>query len=382
MEPLRVLMWHWGRRGGGPRYTFELARALRGATGLELHLSLSRQSEYFEETAALGYPGWHVDTYRDFGGLIGGSLRIPRMRRAFEAYLRENRIDVVHCTMVHLWNVAFLDVLRRAGVRYVFTVHDASAHPGEENRLRDWALRRELAAAERIVTLSHQVKRELQRIQGVAPDRIAVIPHGVFDYIANPAARHWTGGRAFRLLFFGRLMAYKGLPLLAEAMRILARQGMPVELVVAGPGTTKPWTELFGGLPNVRLDIRWVPEGEIAAIVGAADAVVQPYVEASQSGVLPIALSGAIPCIVTPVGALPEQVAHEETGLVCREVSAQGVAEAIRRLVEEPGLYDRLSAGSLQASRTTFGWSHIADQVHALLADVARRSACPAEVTA
>ena len=42
-EPLRLMLWHWGRRGGGPRYTMELARVLAGRPGLELHLSLSRQ---------------------------------------------------------------------------------------------------------------------------------------------------------------------------------------------------------------------------------------------------------------------------------------------------------------------------------------------------
>ena len=51
-----------------------------------------------------------------------------------------------------------------------------------------------------------------------------------------------------------------------------------------------------------------------------------------------------------------QQIAHEQTGLVCRDVSAEAVAEAIRRLVEEPGLYDSLSAGALAASRTTFAW--------------------------
>src|SRR4051812_1621793 len=49
-DPLRLMLWHWGRRGGGPRYTMELARALAHRPGLELHLSLSRQSDLFTET--------------------------------------------------------------------------------------------------------------------------------------------------------------------------------------------------------------------------------------------------------------------------------------------------------------------------------------------
>ena len=43
---MKVMLWHWGRRGGGPHYTLELARELRKLDDLEIHLSLSRQSEF------------------------------------------------------------------------------------------------------------------------------------------------------------------------------------------------------------------------------------------------------------------------------------------------------------------------------------------------
>ncbi len=76
-DPLRLMLWHWGRRGGGPRYTMELARALARRPGLELHLSLSRQSDLFAETDTLGLPSFHVDTYTGLPGFLARSRCCP-----------------------------------------------------------------------------------------------------------------------------------------------------------------------------------------------------------------------------------------------------------------------------------------------------------------
>ena len=75
-SPLSVLLWHWGRRDGGPRYTLELARVLARRPDVEVHLSLSRQSDILAEFAALGLPSCNVDTYHD---KLTALLATPRM---------------------------------------------------------------------------------------------------------------------------------------------------------------------------------------------------------------------------------------------------------------------------------------------------------------
>lgn len=160
---MRLLVWHWGRRGGGPRYTFELARALAARDDARTHLSLSRQSEWFEASTALGLPGLHVDTYASLPGMLAGLARLPQLRRRFARYIRTRRIEVVLCTMAHLWNGLVSDVIAPAGARYVLVVHDADPHPGEANALRDLVDRRDILRADRLIALTRHVQAEIGR---------------------------------------------------------------------------------------------------------------------------------------------------------------------------------------------------------------------------
>ena len=83
---MRVLIWHWGRRGGGPKYTLELVQEMAKMEGVEAHLSLSKQSEIYAEFSHLDLPGWHIDTYNGMGSALLGLLRLPFIRYAFWRY--------------------------------------------------------------------------------------------------------------------------------------------------------------------------------------------------------------------------------------------------------------------------------------------------------
>lgn len=97
-------------------YTYEMARALSTLPSLQVHLSLSRQSELLKESQELGLPGWPVDTYTGPMDALRASLRLPRLRRKFSAYLDRERFDWVCCTMTHLWNPFMLKGVRQAGL--------------------------------------------------------------------------------------------------------------------------------------------------------------------------------------------------------------------------------------------------------------------------
>jgi glycosyltransferase involved in cell wall biosynthesis len=373
---MRVLLWHWGRRGGGPRYTFELARALARLPGMEVHLSLSRQSELFAITEALGLPGWHVHTYRGLLGMLMTTPRLPGLRRGFGRYLREARIDVVLCTMPHLWNPAIAGAIARAGSRYVLTVHDAEPHPGEVNALREAAGRHDIRLADHLLTLSDHVKTGLVRRHGLDPAAISVVPHGVFDYATpelKPAPASASGsayGGPIRLLFFGRLLPYKGLSLLRETALVLRERGVDFRLTIAGQGHD-PALAALARMPEVTLDQRWIDEAEIGALLAHHDVLVQPYVEASQSGVLPTALAAGLPAVVTPVGGLVEQVQHGRSGLVASAVTAAAMADCIGRLAAHPSLRQQLCAGARVLAAGPLSWEALAPRIADML-----RGAC------
>jgi glycosyltransferase involved in cell wall biosynthesis len=66
--------------------------------------------------------------------------------------------------------------------------------------------------------------------------------------------------------------------------------------------------------------------------------VVLPYVDASQSGVVPLAYTASKPVVATTVGGLPEIVEHGQTGLLVPPRDTAALAGAIVRLLQDAGL--------------------------------------------
>ena len=83
--------------------------------------------------------------------------------------------------------------------------------------------------------------------------------------------------------------------------------------------------------PHVRLEDKYISNEEVAVYFAAADVVVLPYVEASQSGIVPIAYSFNTPVISTRVGGLPEAVLDGQTGFLVDPGSPERLAETILR---------------------------------------------------
>jgi len=368
-RPTRLMLWHWGRRGGGPRVTLELARALASLPGVEVHLSLSRQSELFDETTALGLPGWHVNTYTDRRGFFTGAARLPGLRRGFGDYLRAADIATVACTMIHLWNLPMLSAIRRAGARYVCTVHDATLHPGEESAWRSALMRREIRAADHLAAPSTYVAERLEALYGRPAGQVLRLPLGPLGETPSEegVARALLPGRPPELLFFGRLLPYKGLDLLLEAWSHIRAERPDARLRLVGSGSLGRLAARARSA-GVKVEQRWVAEGEIPALVESADLLLLPYREASQSGVIPYAYGPGVPCVVTPVGGLAEQIGNGAGGAVAASVSAPAFARAVLDLLEDPAAYRATSSGMQRLGRDVFAWQDTARRLAAVAA--------------
>jgi glycosyltransferase involved in cell wall biosynthesis len=146
---------------------------------------------------------------------------------------------------------------------------------------------------------------------GMAPVR--VIRHGPYDHLSPaPAGPPAAGPGPLRLLYLGLVRPFKGVEDLVEAFSGLTReQAERFRLTIVGE-TWEGWTapaEAIARSPHAdlieRVD-RYVPDAELAAHYGRADAVVLPYRRSSASGPLQIAMSAGLPVVVTAVGGLVE----------------------------------------------------------------------------
>jgi glycosyltransferase involved in cell wall biosynthesis len=140
------------------------------------------------------------------------------------------------------------------------------------------------------------------------------------------------------ILFFGFIRKYKGLDLLLAAMAMLKAEHstqLPT-LIIAGEfyeGEEKYLQQINdnGIAEHVKLFSQFIPDKDIANYFGICDFVIQPYKNATQSGVTPLAYHFEKPLLVTNVGALPEMITADKTGIVT-EPTAKAIAAGISEL--------------------------------------------------
>ncbi|HUI27885.1 MAG TPA: glycosyltransferase family 4 protein [Candidatus Kryptonia bacterium] len=337
---MRVLIDAIAMRGGMVQYANELATAL------------AREHEVTVVTAATNVvlPNARVLGLEFSRGAIRGLG--PAYRRLRE-YIREWRPDVVHVTAVNIRNL----VLNRAFGRtpMVVTVHDVQLHPGDEtlaNRLATWHHNR--AGEFWIVHGAHS--RRLLAAAGKPADRIAVIPFGPLQPTINDVGPEPSTPT---LLFFGRIRAYKGLDVLLRAARIVAQHIPELQVIVAGSGPLAPYRSLISGL-RCEVINRFVPDEEIRGLFARSTVLVCPHVEASQSGVVPLAYGYGRALVASAVGDLPDAITDGQSGVLVPPGDIVVLAATLRSVLGDPSLRRRLRAGGQRMLQTKLSWTAVA----------------------
>jgi len=326
-------VWQWSRFGGPPLFAALLAEALQGLPDVSVVLSLSRRADILHGPAPprCDMP---VETYRGALSFAARMIGFPWMILKLVRLLRSQHPDLAVCAQPGPLDLAMAAALRWVGIRFVVIVHDADEHPGDGYPLLMWLQGRLCRTADGVAALSTHVGQRLRALGLAGPDgrKLIQLSHPPYGFDVPPRQVH-DGPR--RVLFFGRLLPYKGIDLLAEA---LVHRGPRGDLLVrvVGSGPDSPALQALSVLPNVSVENRWVPDAEIRALLGWADAVMLPYREASQSGVAAAALAAGRSVIATRVGGLTEQLGDAPGAILC-EPAADSLAAALDRFVAGAG---------------------------------------------
>jgi glycosyltransferase involved in cell wall biosynthesis len=343
---MKILVWQWGRFGGAPRVAALLAEGLAAVPGVDVALSLASGAEILrgEAPPRCDLP---VATYNGVRGFLARAALAPWSVRGLARRIAALRPDIAVCALAGPLDLLMAAALRRLRIPFVVLVHDADAHPGDGFPLQMWLQRALCRRAMTVAALSGHVGDRLlaQNLAGTRgrPLIRLLLPPMPYEGVPN-VVRDDGAGEEFRLLSFGRLLPYKGLDLLADSLRRLGPQaGLHVRVVGSGPESAA--LAALRALPGVTVENRWVPEDEVGALLGWADAVVLPYREASQSGVAAAAIAARRAVIATNVGGLAEQLRDENLAILC-EPDAASLAHGLRRALSRPPVAGQTAPGS------------------------------------
>ena len=140
-----------------------------------------------------------------------------------------------------------------------------------------------------------------------------------------------------QILFFGRIWKYKGLEYLIRAQPMITAAFPEARIVIAGAGEDfEPYRRQMAHPDRFIIRNHFIEPAERDELFRQASIVVLPYIEATQSGVVPLAYACAKPVIATRTGALSEAVEDGRTGLLVPPADSAALARAVIELLGDP----------------------------------------------
>ncbi|MDR3415945.1 MAG: glycosyltransferase family 4 protein [Nevskia sp.] len=284
-----------------------------------------------------------------------------RLRRACRAF----RPDLIY-ERANLYYLAGAWLARRTGLPYFLEVNSPLAE--ERGRHGGLRLRALAAAAEQFtwrqadcVLAVTEVLRQRILAAGCAPERVRVVPNGVWPERFSAPESSVAANRAPVLGFDGFVRDWHGLD---NVIRGLARSGtsLGASLMVVGEGPARPGLEALAASLGVAERVHFtglIAHEQVPRAVAGFDIALQPLVVDYASPLKIFDYMAAGRAIVAPDQPnVREVLEHERTALLFDPARAGAMEEAIARLLGDTALRRRLGAAArAELARRDFTWA-------------------------
>lgn len=352
-------------------YIVELANAL--SVHVEVHLVVSLKDEW-----VCGSLDPSVRTFKSRAprvNSLGNSIALLRIVK----HIRRIRPDIIHLQSGVSWELALKVLFPR--IPMIVTMHDITKHPSWSGQsltytFQQWTLDMAMKLSDALIVHGESM---LERATGYCRARglskiIESIPHGIISRYGNGVARVHSSPSG-NVLFFGFLNKYKGVEYLIRAEPLIRKKLPCVNIRIEGfTDRTSYYRSLLCQDSKIQMVLKRADDKRVSELFQWADAIILPYIEASQSGVLQLAMAFAVPPVVTRVGGLPEVVVDGVTGLVVPPSDEVALADAIIELLTNAELRSRIIFEQQKARNGVFSWENIAQQTLELYLRVLQRA--------
>jgi len=224
-----------------------------------------------------------------------------------------------------------------------------------------------ISSVHAFITMSQKVMGDLKQFTQ-KPAEVAV--HPLYDNfgekVSKAEARKKIGLPINEkiILFFGFIRHYKGLDILLKAMADPQLKNSGIKLLIAGEfyENRKQYDDIIDQLQikeQLILRTDFIADSEVRYYLSAADFVIQPYRDATQSGVTPLAYHFERPMLVTNVGGLPDMVPNKIAGIVTEPEPVAVAAGTI----ELYNLGEQHFIKGLQEEKKKYSWQVLVQKI-------------------
>lgn len=310
MKRLSILFL--GRNGAGPKYSFEMTNALlQSKSNIEFQVIIPNNIDNLEDWEVLekkyGNIRIHyVNTYSGLFSFLWAMFNIFNYVK-IASTIKDFNPNWIYMPMGSLLNPGIFFFLQK--YKKIYTLHDPILHEGEQSWFVETIRKIEIRNSNKIILLNNYFKEKTSQQYMIPEDNILVIPHAAFLRETEPK---YFDNYQYKMLFLGRIEKYKGIELLLDTFKIIRKSIPNLQLTIAGKGNIEPYSDKInenssnGG--DLKIISKWLTEYDIEKLLDETDFVILPYIDASQSGVIPVAFGNGRTVLATNVGALSEQI--------------------------------------------------------------------------
>ncbi|MGG4452482.1 glycosyltransferase family 4 protein [Brevibacillus porteri] len=227
-----------------------------------------------------------------------------------------------------------------------------------------------LRKADLIITNSSSLESRLSARFPSMSRKIRVAWLGVDTCRFSPIQKT-SHSRAFTLLFAGRLIPRKGVPILLQAVKLVNKQvAQPVKVMIAGGTPTSKYARELQSLSRkfgVHAEfLGTIPHCRIHRVFRKADLFICPSQKHESFGLVNVeAMSSGLPVIASKNGGIKEVIQHGRSGLLIKQYkNPQAFADAICSLIMNKPLYLKMKQEARQIALEKFSWRATADRLN------------------
>lgn len=264
--------------------------------------------------------------------------------------------DIVHISGGYMWIIGLFFLLKLKKFPTVITLHDVKVHYGEDLFINKLANYFYLKTADHIFVHGKKLKQELL-LKGIDDNKVSVIPHGDYSFFTEYGKKNIKEDNS--ILFFGRIEDYKGLEYLLKAIPLIKKRVDNFNVIIAGRGNLDKYNHLIKELSNIEIINEYIEDDQVAELFQRASVVVLPYIEGSQSGIIPIAYSFHKPVVVTDVGSISEVVDDGITGFIIPPKDSESLAKTVSTILNNSDLRKQMGENSYKKMKEELSWEKI-----------------------
>ncbi|MBZ0309077.1 MAG: glycosyltransferase family 4 protein [Anaerolineae bacterium] len=280
-------------------------------------------------------------------------------------YLRQQKPDIVHTHLVHAETYA-IPAARLAGVPMVVnSSHNDDPfrhHPVFKVRSRIlWRL------THQGIAISDAIRQFLIEVEGAKPEQVRTIYYGLTPSPALGTNNSGVGENVRMIGSVCRLVPQKGISYALEAVKLLLPYYPTLKYMIVGDGVLRNELEQQAKKLGISTHVHFLGwRQDVKEQMAQFEIFLAPSLWEGFGLVFLEAMGQALPIVTSRVSAIPEVVQDGITGILVPPQNSDALAEAIKKLLDNPDLAQKMGAAGHERLETVFAPQHMIDQTAAL----------------